>query len=249
MEGISNGPHGSCLLSLDPVGVVEAFLGDRVAVAGRRSAGRNRARRESAWPKAPGPLKLTAMIAFRNTSIYQVRIIELAHSSPLVFRTVKVPGDLSLGGLHEVIQAAMGWECCHLHQFHVGKVFYGQPDPAYGEDMLDEDSVALAGVVPRARQRLRYEYDFGDSWMHDLRVERVIKDEPDLRFPVCIDGAGACPPEDSGGIWGYQRMLEALKNPADEEHEIYVDWLGGSRFDPAAFDLARVNRRLKKLKF
>jgi len=85
--------------------------------------------------------------------------------------------------------------------------------------------------------------------MRDLWVERVIKDEPDLRFPVCIDGAGACPPEDSGGIWGYQRMLEALKNPADEEHEIYVDWLGGSRFDPAAFDLARVNRRLKKLKF
>jgi len=88
------------------------------------------------------------MIAFRNASIYQVRI-ELAHSSPLVFRTVKVPGDLSLGGLHEVIQAAMGWECCHLHhQFHVGKVFYGQPDPAYGEDMLDEDSVALARCCP-----------------------------------------------------------------------------------------------------
>ena len=90
---------------------------------------------------------------------------------------------------------------------------------------------------------MRYLYDFGDSWEHDIVVEKVGPPEPDTSYPLCLAGKRACPPEDSGGVWGYADLLEALADPASPEHDDMLDWLGGP-IDPEAFELEAVNRRL-----
>jgi hypothetical protein len=108
----------------------------------------------------------------------------------------------------------------------------------------------LGQIAPRPEDRFGYTYDFGDEWEHDVLVEAVSDPEPDITYPRCLTGRRACPPEDCGGIWGYDDLLEILGDPAHEEHQDRLDWLGldsADRFDPAAFDLAQVNAALSRL--
>jgi hypothetical protein len=91
---------------------------------------------------------------------------------------------------------------------------------------------------------LRYEYDFGDSWEHELLVEKILPPEPGVRYPLCLKGKGACPPEDVGGVWGYDSFLEAIADPKHPEHDDMLEWVGGE-FDPEAFDLDEVNEALR----
>ncbi len=109
----------------------------------------------------------------------------------------------------------------------------------------DEAAVLLADVYPNAGSNLTYEYDFGDSWRHVIKVKRAGNPEPDAEYPVCLGGEGACPPEDCGGVWGYYSMLEAIADPKNEQHEDMVDWLGDD-FDSDAFDLKDVNSKLAR---
>jgi len=109
--------------------------------------------------------------------------------------------------------------------------------------MRDEQEVTLGHVAPGEGSKFRYEYDFGDSWLHRVQVEKVLPPELDWDYPVCIKGRRACPPEDVGGIWGYYHFLEAIQDPEHEEHEEYLEWVGGE-FDPEAFDLEETNRAL-----
>jgi len=201
-------------------------------------------------------------------SIYQVRIT-LNDSKPPIWRRVAAPSDITLGELHEVIQIAMGWTDSHLHQFveyrnpnrptckeiqtlprkaldeltrtpryFVTKVTpWGAPTEMEGED---EDAVTLAEVCPKVKSKLIYEYDFGDSWEHTIEVQKIVEPEPGTKYPVCLAGKKACPPEDCGGVWGYYRLLETIANPKHEDHEDMLEWLGGE-FDPDAFDLEEVN--------
>ena len=106
--------------------------------------------------------------------------------------------------------------------------------------------MSLQQVVSRVKDKLIYEYDFGDSWEHELLVEKILPLEEGKRYPVCLTGKRACPPEDCGGIWGYASLLEAIRDPEHPEHEEMVDWVGGE-FDPEAFDLDEVNRELQNL--
>jgi len=170
-----------------------------------------------------------------------------------VWRRLRVRGDVNLGLLHAVIQVAMGWTNSHLHQFSIGKKRYSDPrtndDMGFGEPDLDEEKAVLMEVVPRAKTKFIYEYDFGDSWEHYITVEKI--HEPDTAhtgIAECLDGACACPPEDCGGIGGYADLLEIIKDPNHEEHESMMEWLGGE-FDPNAFDIEKVNKYLKKLKW
>ncbi len=180
--------------------------------------------------------------------IYQLKI-ELVGVSPPIWRRVLVPGHVSLALLHGIIQIAMGWDNDHLHQFIIDKRFYSDPDFELGGfgDMprvRDEYKTILMNVAPRAGKVLVYEYDFGDSWKHRIKVEKILKQEPSTGDAVtCIDGARACPPEDCGGVWGYEDMLEAIKDPKHEGHASALEWLGED-FDPEAFDLAATNRDL-----
>ena len=188
-------------------------------------------------PDAPGtPTAGTA-------STYVLRV-ELTGSDPLVWRRITVPGDLTLSQLHEVLQAALGWEDYHLFRFRVGeRRFMEASDWDDGTELItDPDSVTLQEVMP-AVGAFEYEYDFGDSWQHGLVVESIEQD--DFRAqPRCTDGANACPPEDVGGIGGYAEFLEALDDPEHEQHDSMLEWTGGP-FDAAAFDRAASSERLR----
>ena len=104
----------------------------------------------------------------------------------------------------------------------------------------------LNQIAPGAGFKFRYEYDFGDSWEHVLVVEKVLPPEPGRQVPVCIKGKRACPPEDVGGVWGYAEFLEALQDPDHEDHEMYLEWIGGE-FDAEEFDLEETNEMLRGL--
>jgi hypothetical protein len=180
--------------------------------------------------------------------IYQMKLT-LKGSKPPIWRRIQVPGDVTLAGLHDILQALMDWWGYHLHLFQVGDTSYGVPHPDYTIDMVDERKVRLNEVADEG-SRFVYEYDFGDSWEHVLQVEKVLEPEPGQAYPVCIKGRRAAPPEDSGGIWNYNYYVEAMENPehpgypGDDE---FLEWVG-DEFDPAAFDLDEVNHALRELR-
>ena len=203
--------------------------------------------------KEPMPMKKTAKpqsAAKEPGKTYQLKI-ELDGASPPIWRRVLVPGNASLSRLHAVIQVVMGWDNDHLHQFIVDKQFYSDPAFELNEfddtpGVLDEGKTLLMQVAPRAGKVLIYEYDFGDSWTHRIKVEKILKQGPSMGSAVeCIDGARACPPEDCGGVWGYEDMLQVLKDPKHEEYESALEWLGED-FDPEAFDMEATNKALRQ---
>jgi hypothetical protein len=164
---------------------------------------------------------------------------------PAVWRRLLVPSATSLDRLHDVLQAAMGWQDSHLHYFDDGRHRYGHRDPELG--FRDERSVRLGDLDTG---RLGYTYDFGDGWEHEIVVEAVIDAEAGRQYPRCLDGGGACPPEDCGGPPGYQQLRTVLADPTDAEHEDMVAWLGLSsagEWDPGAFDVGEVNQKLRSL--
>ena len=180
--------------------------------------------------------------------------ITLSSVEPPIWRRLRVPGGANLGWLHAVIQVAMGWTNSHLHQFTAGEQTYS--DPRFEIDMfeddplvLDENEVTLRHVVPRQKDSLGYEYDFGDSWNHEIVVEQMQPCDPAApTIAECIDGARACPPDDCGGPWGYEDLLEILSHPEHEEHQSMKEWLGRP-FDPEVFDHDNVNKYLRTLKW
>ena len=179
-----------------------------------------------------------------DSPVYQLKIT-LQGSKPPIWRRIQVRGSTTLAKLHAILQIVMGWTDSHLHQFIVGDVYYGIPDPDWGDEVKSERRVKLGHIVARVNDRLVYEYDFGDSWAHTIVVEQVLVPEPGTTYPVCLTGKRACPPEDVGGIWGYAEFLEAIRDPRHPEHATMLQWVGG-HFDPQAFDVAAVNRAFKQ---
>ena len=176
--------------------------------------------------------------------VYQVKI-GLRGAKPPIWRRLMVPADVSLAGLHEVIQAAFGWDDSHMHVFATSYGDFGRADRELGHRA--EAPVTLEQVAPRAGHKIRYTYDFGDDWEHEIVVEKILDPDPALAYPCCTGGRQAAPPEDCGGIWGYEELREILADPDRPEHEERREWLGlddDCPFDPAAFDLDEVNRAL-----
>jgi len=173
--------------------------------------------------------------------------VSLEHIAPAVWRDIAVPDSFSFWALHCAIQDAMGWQDCHLHEFHATEpglrntVRIGIPD---GDDFpLDSPTlpgwdVEIAPFFPRRGSKLRYLYDFGDDWSHTVELSERRPAEAQERLPRCLDGARACPPEDCGGPYSYADFLEALRDPRHEEHASLLKWVGGA-FDPEAFDAAK----------
>ncbi len=157
-----------------------------------------------------------------------------------------------LDKLHEHIQTAMGWTNSHLHHFRIGEQLYGDPQLMQEnfEEMGYRDSTRtkLSDVLPESGKRFRfkYEYDFGDSWEHEVLFEGVGWAERKKRYPLCLEGARACPPEDVGGVWGYQDFVDAITDPGHEQHPEFREWIGRRRFDPEAFSPARATRRMRQ---
>lgn len=170
--------------------------------------------------------------------------ITLRGVEPLVWRRIVVASEIKLSALAPVLEAAMGWYGDHLHQFEASGKRYGDPDPDWGARVIDERGRKLAGVLPTVGAKLRFDYDFGDGWEHDVVVEAVEPVERGVTYPLCLAGARACPPDDCGGPWGYGELLEALANPRHPDHEDRVDWIG-EEFDPEHFDAVETTAAMR----
>ncbi|MDB5391115.1 MAG: lexA, partial [Planctomycetaceae bacterium] len=152
--------------------------------------------------------------------------------------------------LHELIQTAMGWTNSHLHQFVIAGKQY--TDPRFMMDDVDRfgaiayTGMRLGDLVSEygAKLRLEYEYDFGDSWKHEVMLEKVAQPEPGIRYPRCVDGELACPPEDVGGVYGFVDYVNAMTNSKHPQHDEMLEWHGP--FVPTNFDAKKTTRRMQK---
>ncbi len=172
--------------------------------------------------------------------------IELREVEPRVWRRLLVPGSVRLDKLHRMFRAAMGWEDSHLHAFEIGGERYGMHFDDYPDGELHEKDFTVVTAVG-TNDRFTYEYDFGDSWEHEVTVRGMWRMPRGLKFAVCLDGANACPPEDVGGSWGYEHLLEVLADPSHEEHELLSRWVGRT-VDRYEFDIGLVNARLQAVR-
>jgi hypothetical protein len=166
--------------------------------------------------------------------IVQIKVKLLGVAKPPVWRRLQIRADTRLNHLHEILQAALGWENYHMHVFSFGDEEFGNPDPELG--FSDERQVTLGELIDLGA-RFRYTYDFGDDWEHEITVEDLLDADPDTHYPVLVAAKGACPPEDCGGRWGYANLRQILADPDHDEHQEMLEWLGldnASEFDPTA---------------
>ncbi len=160
-----------------------------------------------------------------------------------MWRRIQVE-DCSLAELHYIIQVCMGWSNSHFYAFELDGEEYGDPETAGDDEIGDADTMKLSEIASEGPTKFTYQYDFGDDWEHVVKIEKTVPPEPKAKYPRCIAGERACPPEDCGGDYGYYNLLEAIQDPDHEEHEELLEWVGG-KFDPEAFDVDGVNRDLK----
>lgn len=181
-------------------------------------------------------------------AVFQLRL-QLQEVRPVVWRRVLVPGAVRLSKLADMLCATMGWQNYHLHQFRIGDALYGMHVEDW-EDVdpheIDESTVTVLQAL-RDERRFFFDYDFGDSWEHEIVIEDLTWNYHALKFAVCIDGQNACPPEDVGGVSGYEGFLAVLGDPDHEEHEHWRAWAGES-FAPDVFDLGTVNAELQRIR-
>lgn len=182
----------------------------------------------------------------KKSIIYQLKVT-LKDSRPPIWRRIQVSADTKLSIFHLILQDVMGWTNSHLHQFRVGRTYYGESVPEADFYVEDERKISLGQAAPGAKKKIVYEYDFGDGWEHEVLVEKVLEPEPGVRYPVCIAGKRACPPEDCGGVWGYEEFLKAIRDPKHPEHDSMLEWVGG-KFDAEEFDLEFINEELWRLR-
>ena len=171
--------------------------------------------------------------------------ISIRGIEPSIWRRVEVPTSITLNKLHMVFQDVFGWTNSHLHSFNIGDTEYGHPDDLGELDIVDEKGIKLFQTLKTNTRGFSYLYDFGDHWLHDVQIETLSAPREGRVYPICLDGARKCPPEDCGSIPGYQRMLEVIADPKNEEHAEMLVWLGG-KYDPEEFDLFKINQKLKK---
>jgi hypothetical protein len=188
----------------------------------------------------------------KDNNIVQIKIT-LLDTDPEIFRRVLVYANTPLADLHDVIQNAMGWEHDHLYHFIKDKVIYVQDDDTdFGLLMRDrvksESEYTVDDLVPNVRAKFLYEYDFGDSWMHEVKREKFTQAVTELQHPICLEGQGACPPEDCGGVYGYYQLLEVLADPKNPEYEESLEWFSDD-FKPKYFDIDEANRKLKIIRY
>lgn len=190
-----------------------------------------------------------------SNSSYQFKI-ELKDTDPLIWRRIAVPDSCTFWDLHVAIQNAMGWQDCHLHEFSIND----QSSPKIGipdEEFEDERGIVPGWEVPVSKyfnqedEIIEYIYDFGDNWKHKIILEAILPVVQGKKYPICLGGERNCPPEDCGGVPGYEYLLEVLADPDHKEHDGMKDWLGGD-FDPNQFDCKKVifedpQKRLKRM--
>lgn len=181
-------------------------------------------------------------------STYQIKI-SLRSMKPKIWRRILIPSDMKLSDFHKVIQTTMGWTNSHLHQFIKDNTYYllRMKDDEFWDDIdnVDYRKMKVSDLLAFEKEKIIYEYDFGDSWYHDIVLEEILPFNKEQPLPLCIKGKMNCPPEDCGGVWGYMQMLEILSQPDHQEYKSYLGWLG-DKFDPEYFDQDEINAMLRE---
>ena len=174
--------------------------------------------------------------------VYVIKITLLG-TRPPVWRRILVDRDVTLRQFHLILQAVMGWEDSHLHQFGLPKQGKRSSQPGFGTKIVNEARTTIGDVIGVPGERLLYEYDFGDGWQHELLLEEVLLgDEPFQQ--MCVAGERCCPPEDCGGPQRFAELLEAVADADHPDHEDVCAWLGD--FAPESFSKEEINRRLAR---
>ncbi|MBS1262250.1 MAG: hypothetical protein MAG453_01593 [Calditrichaeota bacterium] len=180
--------------------------------------------------------------------------VALTQLEPQIWRKFTVPSDTPLDHLHLILQAVMGWENAHLHQFTAGGEIYTVEMARLGVDDHNEADYSVGDLLKETGDKLTYIYDMGDSWEHSIELVEKKPAAGKEKTPAvaCLDGEFACPPEDIGGFIGYPEFVEAISDKDHPEHEEMAEWYFGDpdsdeEFDPFRFDVDEVNRRLKAM--
>jgi hypothetical protein len=181
-------------------------------------------------------------VTSKAAKVYQFKI-SLKGIKPPIWRRIQVPEDYSFWDLHVAIQNAMGWIGYHLHLFEIFNPRTFRLDQI---GILDDTGFDATPIIPETKAKIAryfslrnnsatYEYDFGDGWEHKIFLEKIVPADPYIKYPICIAGRRACPPEDCGGVWGYEELLEIINDPNHEEYEERMEWLG-YLFKPEEFN-------------
>jgi hypothetical protein len=228
---------------------------DRLEIAVYRAKGNEKQKVLRIVQKVAGLLGseiIPSRVARHRTSkkaatIFQIKMT-LRGIDPPIWRRIHTP-NCTLEKLHEIIQVTMGWEFEHLYRFSIGGVDYADSAMTSDEEVEDACGTRLSAVLPieNRRPRFSYEYDFGDEWIHQLIVEERLPPQEGVKYPICVGGQRACPPEDCGGPWAYSGFVEAVGNPDHRSHEELLEWVGGE-FDPERFDQQAVNNELRRIR-
>jgi len=180
------------------------------------------------------------------SQIFRFKIV-LDDIEPAVWRRIEVGNHITFYQFHMMIQEAMGWGSCHLHEFRDGEFTIGDTRDEVCEfgdpPQWEERDKTIDAYFSPGRRRIGYIYDFGDDWTHTIFLEDIVPVQEDVSYPRCVDGARACPPEDCGGVPGYEHLLEILSNPAHKEYTEMRDWAGD--FDPEHFDPAMATEGMR----
>jgi len=182
-----------------------------------------------------------------SVKTYQIQV-SLNGLKPKIWRRIMVEPQMLLPDFHKVIQTTMGWTNSHLHQFIKDRTFYTlqlEEDDFWSTmDNVDYSKTKVSDLLKKEKDKIIYEYDFGDSWEHTVLLEKIVQTNGNEKLPLCLAGKNNCPPEDCGGVWGYANMIEILKKKKHEEYEDYLEWLG-EEFEPALFDKEAINASLR----
>lgn len=186
-------------------------------------------------------------MASAGSNVYQFKI-SLREIKPKIWRRIQVPGNYSFYELHAAIQNSMGWGNGHLHQFTIKNPTTGQKEiigtPSddgfdFGPSIVPEQRAKIARYFDAEKKKAYYCYDFGDGWYHEIVLEKILAPEANVQYPRCVAGKRACPPEDCGGVYGYQELLQVIANPRHEDYKEKMEWLeeaGYEDYDPEKFD-------------
>lgn len=186
--------------------------------------------------------------------VYQIKI-SIKDIEPEIWRRLRIPGNITFRQLHQIIQASFDWLNYHLYKFQFPKTVITEPDDSYapgelyGEDVMELDSAVIkVNEFLDINKEFEYEYDFGDGWIHNIIVEKQIRDTKRNNVPECLGGARFRPPEDVGGTSGYEDFIKIIKNKKHPERDEYLGWAEkdtrGYIYNQDYFNINEVNRRL-----
>ena len=176
-------------------------------------------------------------------NILQIKI-SLKYVRPPIWRRILVEDSIKLSDFHKIIQTVMGWTNSHLHQFIINERYYGEPDEDSFEEIVDYRKIKLKSVLSFEKEKILYEYDFGDGWEHEIVLEKIFNNQT-IENPICLTGKRNCPPEDSGGPYGYMDLLKVISDPKNDDYKEMKSWIGDD-FDSEYFNKEEISNLLTK---